>query len=69
VALGTDTRFFLFNEELNPSERLTFEDYATDGVEMLRFQLRAAEWRADWIAPFCDDRVGVPEAFSLSVDL
>ena len=46
VALGTNTRFFIANEDLNPGERVTFEYYSTDGVTMLQFQLRAAEWRA-----------------------
>ena len=69
VALGTNIRFFLFNEALNPAERLTFEDYSSDGVAMLQFQLRAAEWRAEHIAPYCDDPVGLPEAFSVRVDL
>jgi hypothetical protein len=69
VALGTNTRFFIFNEALNPGGQLTFEAYSTDGVAMLQFQLRAAAWRAVKIAPFCDDPVGPPEAFSVSVDL
>ncbi|MGD2040931.1 MAG: uroporphyrinogen decarboxylase family protein [Anaerolineae bacterium] len=69
VALGTNTRFFIYNDELNPNEQLTFEDYSTDGVTMLQFQLRAAEWRAERIAPFCDDPVGLPQTFSVSIDL
>jgi hypothetical protein len=69
VALGTNTRFFILNEELNPGERVTFEDYSTDGVTMLQFQLRAAEWRAANIAPYCDDPVGLPDTFSVYVDL
>jgi uroporphyrinogen-III decarboxylase len=69
VVLGTNARFFIYNDELNPNEQITFEEYSTDGVTMLQFQLRAAEWRAAKIAPFCDDPVGLPEAFSVSVDL
>ncbi|MGD9146535.1 MAG: uroporphyrinogen decarboxylase family protein, partial [Anaerolineae bacterium] len=69
VALGTNARFFIINEELNPGEQLTFEGYSTDGVAMLKFQLRAAEWRAEKIAPYCDDPVGLPESFSAYVDL
>jgi hypothetical protein len=69
VALGTNARFFIFDEELNPGQRVTFEEYSTDGVAMLQFQLRAAEWRAANIAPYCDDPVGLPQFFSASVDL
>lgn len=69
VALGTNARYFIFNEELNPGERLSFERYSTDGVAMLQFQLRAAEWRGENIAPFCDDPVGLPDAFEVAVDL
>jgi hypothetical protein len=69
VALGTNARFLLFNEALNPGQQLTFEAYSVDGVAMLQFQLRAAEWRADKLAPYCDDPVGLPEAFPVSVDL
>jgi hypothetical protein len=69
VALGTSTRFFIFNEELNPGEKLTFEAYSADGVAMLRFQLRAADWRAVNIGPLFDDPVGLPETFSVYVDL
>ncbi len=69
VALVANARLFIFNEELNPGERVIFEDYSTDGVTMLQLQLRAAEWRAANIAPYCDDPVGLPETFSVYVDL
>jgi hypothetical protein len=69
VALGTNARFFILNEELNPGEQLTFEGYSTDGVAMLQFRLRAAEWRAANIACYCDDPVGLPDTFTVSVDL
>jgi hypothetical protein len=69
VALGTNARFFIFHEALNPGGQLTFDAYSTDGVAMLQFQLRTAAWRATEIAPFCDDPVGLPGAFSVSVDL
>jgi hypothetical protein len=69
VALGTNTRFFIFNDDLNPHERITFEEYSTDAVVMLQFQLRAAMWRAENIAPYCDDPVGLPDAFSVQADL
>jgi hypothetical protein len=36
---------------------------------MLQFQLRAAGWRAANIAPYCDDPVGLPDSFSVYVDL
>jgi hypothetical protein len=60
VALGAATQFFIFNEELNPGEAVTFERYCTDADTMLDFQLRAAKWRAENIAPFCDDPIGIP---------
>jgi uroporphyrinogen-III decarboxylase len=72
VALGTATQFFIFNEELNPGEAVTFEDYCADAATMLEFQLRAAWWRSENIAPYCDDRIGMPpnrEAWLVRVDL
>lgn len=69
VVLGTATQFFIFNEELNPSEQVTFATYSTDGQVMLDFQLRAAAWRGEHIAPYCDDTIGLPETFSVKVDL
>ena len=69
VALGTNTRFFVFNEDLNPEEAVSFERYSTDAQVMLEFQLRSQAWRAEHIAPYCDDPMGLPEAFSVLVDL
>lgn len=72
VALGTATQFFIFNEELNPGHAVTFEHYCTDADTMLDFQLRAARWRAERIAPYCDDPVGMPpnrECWLVRVDL
>jgi hypothetical protein len=72
VVLGTATQFFIFNEELNPGEAITFEQYCTDAGTMLDFQLSAAKWRSERIAPYCDDPVGMPpnrEAWLVRVDL
>ena len=72
VALGTNTQFFIFNDDLNPGEAVTFESYCTDADVMLDFQLRAAAWRAGQIAPYCDDPIGMPpnrEAWPVRVDL
>jgi hypothetical protein len=48
VYLGTNTQYFIFNDDLNPGEQVIFEAHATDARTMLEFQLRAALWR---IAP------------------
>jgi hypothetical protein len=69
VFLGTNARFFLFNEELNPKGRLSFEAYTIDPQATLDFQLRAAAWRARYLAPCCDDPVGLPDKFTVKVDL
>jgi hypothetical protein len=69
VTLCADTRFFILNEELNPGERMSFQDYSEDPLTMMDFQLRAAEWRALHIAPHCDDPAGLPEKFPVTVDL
>jgi hypothetical protein len=69
VALGTNTQYFIVNEHLNPGMQVTFENYSTDARIMLDFQLRSAAWRAAYIAPYCDDPIGVPEKFHVKVDL
>jgi hypothetical protein len=72
VVLGTTTRYFLLNDEFNPGEAITFEAYSTDADVMWDFQLRAAAWRAEHIAPHCDDPIGMPpnrEAWLVRVDL
>ncbi len=69
VMLGTASQFFIFNDDLNPGEAVTFEQYCTDAKTMLDFQLRAAAWRGEHIAPYCDDPIGLPEAFEVRVDL
>jgi uroporphyrinogen-III decarboxylase len=69
VVIGTNTRFFLVNEELNPGQKITFQDYSEDPEVMVDFQLRASAWRANHIAPLCDDPAGLPEVFHVRVDL
>jgi uroporphyrinogen-III decarboxylase len=69
VVLGTNMQYFIFNSQLNPDGEVTFESYSTDANVMLEFQLRSAAWRAEYIAPFCDDLIGVPEVFHVHVDL
>ncbi len=69
VYLGTGTQFFMFNDDLNPGEAVTFESYSTDAQTMLDFQLRWQVWRGEKIAPFCDDPIGLPEEFNVKVDL
>jgi len=72
VMVVTGTQFLIFNDDLNPGEAVTFETYSTDADTMLDFQLRAAAWRAEHIAPYCDDPVGMPpnrEAWLVRVDL
>jgi hypothetical protein len=69
IVLGTATQFFIFNENLNPAEAVTFERYSLDAGVMLDFQLRAAAWRGQYIAPYCDDPAGIPEKFIVRVDL
>jgi uroporphyrinogen-III decarboxylase len=69
VVLGTATQFFIFNDDINPRENITFEEYCTDAKTMLDFQLRSAVWRARHIAPYCDDPIGLPDEFEVRVDL
>jgi len=69
VHLGTTTQYFIFNDDLNPGERVSFEAYSTDAETMLSFQLRSQAWRGEKIAPYCDDQVGVPKEFVVKVDL
>ena len=69
VTLCADTRFFILNDELNPNERMSFQQYSEDPVAMMDFQLRSAEWRALHIAPHCDDVAGLPDKFAVTVDL
>jgi len=69
VHLGTATQFFVFNNDLNPGEAVTFESYSTNAQAMLDFQLRSQAWRAEKIAPYCDDPIGLPEEFVVKVDL
>ena len=72
VALGTATQFFIFNDDLNPGGAVDWERYCTDADTMLDFQLRVAVWRAEHIAPCCDDPIGMPpnrEAWLVRIDL
>jgi hypothetical protein len=69
VHLGTNTRYWILNEDLNPGGAVSFEAYTTSAQTMLDFQLRAAVWRALRVAPYCDDAVGLPDHFSVQVDL
>ena len=61
VMLRTAMQFFIFNEHLNPGERVTFERYSLDANIMLDFQLRAAAWRSRSLPQYCDDLAGSPE--------
>jgi hypothetical protein len=69
VTLCTDTRFFILDDEFNPGERISFRAYSEDPLVMMDFQLRAAEWRAYNVAPLCDDQAGLPDKFTVTVDL
>ena len=72
VSLGTGTQFFIYNDDLNPGGRVDWERYCSDADTMLDLQLRAAEWRAEHIAPYCDDPIGMPpnrEAWLVRIDL
>lgn len=68
VTLWADARFYLLDDNFNPGEAITFETYSTDAQVMLDVQLRAAAWRAEHIAPCCDDVAGLPEQFVVAVD-
>jgi hypothetical protein len=72
VSLGTGTQYFIYHDELNPGGAVDWERYCTDADTMLDFQLRAAVWRAEHIAPYCDDPIGTPadrEAWLVRIDL
>lgn len=69
VFLGTNTQYFIFNNDLNPGEAVTFAAYSTNAATLLDFQLRAAVWRSEHVAPHCDDPMGLPDSFSVRVDL
>ncbi len=69
VHLGTATQFFILNDDLNPGLRINFEQYSRDARSMLEMQLKAAVWRSEKIAPYCDDQIGLPEKFVVKVDL
>jgi hypothetical protein len=69
LQLGTATQFFIFNDDLNPGEAVTFETYSTEAKRMLEFQLRSQVWRGEKIAPYCDDPIGLPEELLVKVDL
>jgi hypothetical protein len=69
VTLWTDARFFLLDDQFNPNETITFQDYSEDPLVMMDVQLRAADWRAYHIAPLCDDQAGPPDRYSVDVDL
>ncbi len=69
VILETDTRFFILDDDFNTRQAVSFESYSHDASTMMDFQLRAAAWRGSHIAPFCDDFVGVPESFTVKVDM
>ncbi|PKO15474.1 MAG: hypothetical protein CVU39_11215 [Chloroflexi bacterium HGW-Chloroflexi-10] len=69
VRLGTTTQFFIFNEFLNPDERITFSDYLSEAKTMLDFSLKSALWRIENIAQYCDDLIDLPDEFSIRVDL
>ncbi len=68
VTLWADARFYLLDDDFNPGEAITFEAYSTEAEIMLDVQLRAAVWRAEHIAPCCDDVAGLPEQFVVAVD-
>jgi hypothetical protein len=69
VGLGTNTQFFMFNHDLNPGEAVSMQEYMTQARVMLDFSLKAAVWRAYHIAPYCDDQIGLPDEFSIRVDV
>jgi hypothetical protein len=70
VLLEADTRFFILeNQDLNPGGKLSFREYSENPTVMMDFQLRAAEWRGYHIASHCDDQVGLPDRYSVTVDM
>lgn len=68
VFLGTNTQYFFYNDELNPNFNISFESLFTDPQIFLDFNLQAALWRIDHIAPFCDDPIALPEKFYIRID-
>ena len=42
VVLGTNTQFFIFNDLLNPDEKIDFETYTNNAKTMLDFSLKAS---------------------------
>jgi uroporphyrinogen-III decarboxylase len=69
VVLGTATQYFIFNKFLNPDGKINFKSYCTNANKMLDFSLRAALWRIENIAPYCDDLIRLPEKWIIRVDL
>jgi hypothetical protein len=69
VIVDADTRYFVLHGELNPGERMSFEDYSEDAVTMMDFQLRAHEYRVLNLNPRCDYEAGLPARFSVTVDM
>lgn len=69
VTLGTDARFFLLDDDFNPHQGISFRDFSEDASIMMDVQVRAAAWRAFHVAPFCDDPAGLPDTFTVTVDM
>lgn len=69
VIVETDTRFFMLDDVVNPKQVISFRDYSEDATTMMDFQLRAAAWRGFNIAPICDDVAGLPDTFTVKVDM
>lgn len=71
VTLGVAMQYYHANQELNagPGRKMDFESYSTRADVMLENQLRCAAWRAENIAPFTDDPVGLPDQWQVRVDL
>lgn len=68
VTLWADARFYLLDDAFNPGEAITFQKYSQDADVMIDVQLRSAAWRAEHIAPCCDDVAGLPDQFVVAVD-
>ena len=68
VTLWADARFYLLDNAFNPGEAITFQKYSQDADVMIDVQLRSAAWRAEHIAPCCDDVAGLPDQFVVAVD-
>jgi hypothetical protein len=69
VILGTSARYYLYDDAVNPNGKITFQDYSEDPFVMMDVQLRAADERANTVALFCDDQAGLPESYTVVVDL